>query len=99
MENLIKQISDIGVVPVIKIDNAKDAVPLAAALKKDEAKLSYSLAADSIDVIKYLKGETIDCDLDGNGWCLVCMGKYPLGWAKLVNGRLKNKYPGYLKWE
>ena len=34
MENLIKKISDIGVVPVIKIDNAKDAVPLAAALKK-----------------------------------------------------------------
>ena len=34
MENLIKQISDIGVVPVIKIDNAKDAVPLAAALKR-----------------------------------------------------------------
>ncbi len=33
MENLIKQISDIGVVPVIKIDNAKDAVPLANALK------------------------------------------------------------------
>lgn len=34
MENLIKKISDIGVVPVIKIDNAKDAVPLANALKK-----------------------------------------------------------------
>ena len=34
MENLIKRISDIGVVPVIKIDKAKDAVPLAAALKK-----------------------------------------------------------------
>ncbi len=34
MENLIKRISDIGVVPVIKIDNAKDAVPLANALKK-----------------------------------------------------------------
>ncbi|MGN1320069.1 MAG: bifunctional 4-hydroxy-2-oxoglutarate aldolase/2-dehydro-3-deoxy-phosphogluconate aldolase [Acutalibacteraceae bacterium] len=34
MENLIKKISDIGVVPVIKIDDAKDAVPLAAALKK-----------------------------------------------------------------
>ncbi|MDO4608754.1 MAG: bifunctional 4-hydroxy-2-oxoglutarate aldolase/2-dehydro-3-deoxy-phosphogluconate aldolase [Clostridia bacterium] len=33
MENLIKQISTIGVVPVIKIDNAKDAVPLANALK------------------------------------------------------------------
>ncbi len=34
MENLIKKISDIGVIPVIKIDNAKDAVPLANALKK-----------------------------------------------------------------
>ena len=34
MEELIKKISDIGVVPVIKIDNAKDAVLLAAALKK-----------------------------------------------------------------
>lgn len=34
MENLIKKISDIGVIPVIKIDNAKDAIPLANALKK-----------------------------------------------------------------
>lgn len=33
MENLIKRISDIAVVPVIIIDNAKDAVPLANALK------------------------------------------------------------------
>lgn len=33
MENLIKKISDIGVVPVVKIDNADDALPLAAALK------------------------------------------------------------------
>ena len=82
-----------------KKDRFEPSFALAAALKKDEARLSYSLAADSIDVIKYLKGETIDCDLDGNGWCLVCMDEYPLGWAKLVNGRLKNKYPSYLKWE
>ena len=34
MENLIKKISEVGVVPVIKIDNAKDAIPLAEALKK-----------------------------------------------------------------
>lgn len=34
MEALIKKISDVGVVPVIKIDDAKDALPLAAALKK-----------------------------------------------------------------
>lgn len=34
MEELIKKISDIGVVPVIKIDSADDALPLSAALKK-----------------------------------------------------------------
>lgn len=34
MEDLIKRISDVGVVPVIKIDDAKDAIPLAEALKK-----------------------------------------------------------------
>lgn len=33
MLELIKQISDIGVVPVIKIDRAEDAIPLAQALK------------------------------------------------------------------
>ena len=34
MQALIEQISNIGVVPVIKIDRAEDAIPLAAALKK-----------------------------------------------------------------
>lgn len=82
-----------------KKDRFEPSYALAAALKKDEAKLSVSLAAGSIDVIKYLKGETIDTSLDGNGYCLVCVDGFSLGWAKLVNGRLKNKYPGYLKWE
>lgn len=34
MEKLISQISDVGVVPVVKLDSADDALPLAAALKK-----------------------------------------------------------------
>lgn len=34
MEELIKKISDTGVIPVVKIDNAEDAVPLAKALKE-----------------------------------------------------------------
>ena len=34
MQNLIEKISNIGVVPVIKIDRAEDAIPLANALKK-----------------------------------------------------------------
>lgn len=34
MDNLIKKIEETGVIPVVKIDNAKDALPLADALKK-----------------------------------------------------------------
>lgn len=33
MEDLIQQLSDTGVVPVVKIDNPKDAIPLAKALR------------------------------------------------------------------
>ena len=33
MEQLIKKISDTGIIPVVKIDDAKDAIPLATALK------------------------------------------------------------------
>ncbi len=34
MENLIKKIIETGVIPVVKIDNADDAIPLARALKE-----------------------------------------------------------------
>lgn len=34
MENIVKAMQEIGVIPVIKIDDAKDAAPLANALKK-----------------------------------------------------------------
>lgn len=41
----------------------------------------------------YLRGEVIEPDEGGeNGWRLVCTDGFPLGWGKLVNGRLKNKY-------
>ena len=51
-------------------------------------------------VRKYLCGETIDVDDltpdRASGWQLVCVDGYPLGWGKLVNGTLKNKYhPGW----
>ena len=51
-------------------------------------------------VRRYLCGETIDADdkhpARTKGWQLVCVNGYPLGWGKLVNGTLKNKYhPGW----
>ena len=48
-------------------------------------------------VVKYLKGETIIFDADEiagirNGWVLVAVDSYPLGWGKINNGQLKNRY-------
>lgn len=47
-------------------------------------------------IMRYLRGETIQVeDLSvkrKKGWQLVCVNGYPLGWGKLVNGLLKNKY-------
>ncbi|MEZ4515904.1 MAG: hypothetical protein R3C44_03365 [Chloroflexota bacterium] len=32
-----------------------------------------------------------------NGWLLVSVDGYGLGWAKRVNGRLKNHYPHHAR--
>ncbi len=40
----------------------------------------------------YLRGETVEAD-GKNGWCLVCVDGYPVGWGKRVNGTVKNHYP------
>ena len=51
-------------------------------------------------VRRYLCGETVEADdlavRRDKGWQLVCVNGYSLGWGKLVNGTLKNKYhPGW----
>ena len=44
----------------------------------------------------YLRGETLLLEpgeaTREKGWILVCVDQYALGWGKLVNGVLKNKY-------
>ena len=72
-------------------------------LRKEEYKNTINLFSSDERVIKYLKGETIDVDdivsLKAKGWQLVLVDGYPLGWGKLANGTLKNKYlPGW-RWQ
>ena len=66
---------------------------LACALKAEEYDNCYNLTADDEDVIRYLKCETIDakCDVK-DGFVLVCVDGYPLGWGKAAKGVIKNKY-------
>lgn len=80
----------------IRKDRFEPSQSFAMALKKSEYVSSVDLDYADIRVSKYLRGETIDIDdietANGKGWQLVCVNGYPLGWGKLVNGTLKNKY-------
>ena len=69
---------------------------LAMNLKKEEFNLSIDFEVKDNRVIKYLKGETLEVseltDKNDKGWALICVEGYPLGFGKLSNGMLKNKY-------
>lgn len=70
---------------------------LALSFGRNEFSRMVDFVADDIEVIKYLKGETIQTDSTLKGWGLVTVDGYPLGWCKgNGNGMLKNKYyPGW----
>lgn len=73
---------------------------LAMWLTKDNYRHVISLPAEDERVIRYLKGETLDVEdqvkPNEKGWYLFCVDGYPLGFGKLSNGSLKNKYlPGW----
>ncbi len=67
--------------------------PFALALQDANNSIHFSQADDR--VMRYLRGETLQIkDFDvKDGWCLVCINEYPLGFGKVSGGQLKNKYP------
>lgn len=66
---------------------------MAMALKMKDFNNVINFNANSAEVIKYLKGETLIIDKPGKGYHVVCVDGYPLGWGKLQDGILKNLYP------
>ena len=71
----------------------------AMGLKKEEVQNVLDLPLSDERVIRYLKGETLEAPEAKDGWTLVCVDGYPLGWGKTQKGRLKNKYAVGWKWE
>ena len=72
----------------------------AMALRKEEYSSVLDFDQKDERIRQYLRGETVMADdlatARPKGWQLVCVSGYPLGWGKLVNGTLKNKYhPGW----
>ena len=84
----------------VKKNRFEPSQALAMCLKKDEYPRILDLPVSDDRVIKYLKGETLDVEditsRKEKGWYLVCVDGYPLGFGKLANQTLKNKYlPGW----
>ena len=75
----------------IRKDRFEPSQALALALRREEYARSWNLTAQGDEVIRYLKGESLPCPA-GEGYVLVCVDGWPLGWGKCVKGRLKNKY-------
>lgn len=75
----------------IKTKRFEPSQAFAMTLKKEDAKISLDFNIDDEALKRYMRGESfvVNCD---DGWCLVCLEGYPLGWGKVQNGRLKNKY-------
>ncbi|HQB31778.1 MAG TPA: RsmF rRNA methyltransferase first C-terminal domain-containing protein [Erysipelotrichaceae bacterium] len=75
------------------------ATALALALKKEQFRQVIDLKTEDIRVIKYLKGETIEVkEYDFQGYVLVCVAGYSLGFGKVDNGIMKNMYEVGFRW-
>ena len=80
----------------VKKNRLEPAHALAAALKPEEAAEVCRLDPEGEEVKRYLNGETLARE-GRNGWILVCVGSYSLGWGKQAGGTVKNHYPKGLR--
>lgn len=69
---------------------------LALTLTAETAVLVHDLEPEADELTAYLRGEVLRSPGE-DGWVLVCVAGFGLGWGKRVNGRLKNHYPRGLR--
>lgn len=73
--------------------------PFALALHAQDFDQVLDFPADDERLSRYLRGETLDVsdliagEKKRKGWQLVMVAGHPLGFGKLLNNNLKNKYP------
>lgn len=52
-----------------------------------------ALALEKMDAIRFLRRDDLIAEIGGKGWHIVRYDGVSLGWAKLVQGKVKNNYP------
>ena len=68
---------------------------LAICVKSEDCKRLINLTNER-EIEKFLRGETLEKD-GVNGWAVVCVNGYPVGWGKCAGGTLKNHLPKGLR--
>lgn len=84
-------------VGTVKKNRFEPSHALALAMNMKDIKNVVELSSEDPAVEGYLKGNTVSCE-GKNGWNVLCVDGYPIGWGKYNNGVLKNHYPKGLRW-
>lgn len=79
----------------VKKERFEPSHSLALYLSPNNVKNTVSLSFD--DAVRYLAGISLPYTTEINGWALICIEQFPLGWGKLNNQMLKNNYPKGLR--
>ena len=81
----------------LKKNRFEPSQPFAMTLSANDFEDCLNLCLNDPRVSRFLSGETLFVESgetkSEKGWKLVCVEGFALGWGKLVNGTLKNKYP------
>lgn len=80
----------------IKKDRFEPSHALALGLKPENAHRVLDLPADAPELAAYLLGEIFPSSGE-EGWVLVAVGGFSIGWGKRSGGRLKSHYPKGLR--
>ncbi len=70
---------------------------LALGLRSQDVRNRLDEPVGSELIARYLRGETLEAP-GPDGWLLVCVEGFPLGWGKRAAGVVKNHYPKGLRW-
>jgi len=83
----------------IKGKRFEPAHALALALKASQAQRVVDFDSRDNMVLAYLHGEQIPAKAnDSDGWVLITVDGFPLGWGKQAGNAIKNYYPKGLRW-
>ncbi len=70
---------------------------LAMALRAEEVSQCIDQPIGGELAARYMRGETLDAP-GPDGWVLIAVEGFPVGWGKRVGGVVKNHYPKSLRW-